>query len=315
MSLDRENPYESPAAPEILGPPPAAAEPTAALPARPRVWTVFTVFLIAEIVNIFAVVIVEIGLIMIMHGPDGLNPRRIENSIEEVMASTPGFLGMLVASQLVFIAAAVVPAALSLVPMDERLAIRPSGAGPSKFLIAFAGTLAIGLMFDGLSGLGVIPDSPALNLLSDFIAGLSLPGFVLAVLVIGLLPGLGEELLFRGYIQTRLSRRWGPAVGVIVASALFGLMHLDFVQGTFAFVLGIFLGHITQRSGSIRPAMFCHMANNSVACAMAYAGWEDPGFSTSVAFLIVSPVVLLASLVLYGRPQARVDGELAGLEA
>jgi membrane protease YdiL (CAAX protease family) len=35
--------------------------------------------------------------------------------------------------------------------------------------------------------------------------------------------GFAEELLYRGWMQPRLVARWGPAAGVLVTAALFGL--------------------------------------------------------------------------------------------
>ena len=50
----------------------------------------------------------------------------------------------------------------------------------------------------------------------------------------GLGPGFGEELLFRGYIQTRLRQRWPRLVALAVTACLFGFIHFDLVQGAFA---------------------------------------------------------------------------------
>ena len=73
-------------------------------------------------------------------------------------------------------------------------------------------------------------------------------------LCIGVLPGFAEELLFRGYVQTRLSQRWGRWWGVGIAAALFGIMHIDPVHGTFAGIFGLYLGYLTERAAAfVRP--------------------------------------------------------------
>jgi membrane protease YdiL (CAAX protease family) len=71
-----------------------------------------------------------------------------------------------------------------------------------------------------------------------------------------------EEMLFRGYIQTGLAGRLGPARGVLAASILFGAAHMDAVQGPMAVLLGLYLGFVTEWTGSIRPAIACHVVNN-----------------------------------------------------
>src|SRR5438067_2099052 len=81
---------------------------------------------------------------------------------------------------------------------------------------------------------------------------------IVGIVVIGIMPGIGEELLCRGYIQTRLSQRWGRTVSILVTAILFAILHMDPLQSTFAFGLGVYLGLITERTGSLRPAMVCH---------------------------------------------------------
>ena len=68
-------------------------------------------------------------------------------------------------------------------------------------------------------------------------------------LMIGATPAICEELLFRGYIQTRLVRSLGPLLGVGIASFLFAAFHLDLVHVIAVFPLGRLprLGHVAKR--------------------------------------------------------------------
>ena len=77
------------------------------------------------------------------------------------------------------------------------------------------------------------------------------------------LPPLVEEAGFRGLGLTYLERAGVPfAVANIVQALAFGIFHMNLTQGIYTFVLGLALGYVTHRSGSIAPAMFMHLVYN-----------------------------------------------------
>lgn len=90
------------------------------------------------------------------------------------------------------------------------------------------------------------------------------PSFLLALLALGLAPGFGEEVFFRGLLQRGLTLRLGARWGVLLAAAIFGLAHFDPVHSSLAFVLGAYLGVVTQLAGCIRTAIVCHLLNNTL---------------------------------------------------
>ena len=58
-----------------------------------------------------------------------------------------------------------------------------------------------------------------------------------------------EELLFRGAIQGHLLRKWKkPLWAIVVSSLIFGIVHGNWVQAPFAFVVGLALGWIYYHS-------------------------------------------------------------------
>ena len=91
----------------------------------------------------------------------------------------------------------------------------------------------------------------------------------LNVLVIGIFPGLLEELLFRGVILQGL-RPAGDMPALFCSALLFGLMHGTLSQIPFAFVLGLVFGYITLKTGNILWTMGLHAANNALAVLMEY---------------------------------------------
>lgn len=93
----------------------------------------------------------------------------------------------------------------------------------------------------------------------------------LGYVAVGLLVPLAEELVFRGAVLRVLlaffERR--PWVAIAISAALFGVVHGNLAQGVHAFLIGLLLGWLYHRSGSIAPGVVFHWVNNSVAYILA----------------------------------------------
>ena len=82
---------------------------------------------------------------------------------------------------------------------------------------------------------------------------------VLDLAVLALLAGAGEELLFRGVLQAILDRWWGPSVGLLVASALFGALHaLTPTYAVLAALAGLYLGGVWLLTGNLLVVIIAH---------------------------------------------------------
>ena len=91
--------------------------------------------------------------------------------------------------------------------------------------------------------------------------------------VISLVPGVVEELLFRGFVQRRLLRRLPAITSILITSLLFAAAHLDPMHAAGVAPLGIWLGVIAWRANTIWPAMLGHIGNNAFAVlAIGVAG-------------------------------------------
>jgi hypothetical protein len=169
-----------------------------------------------------------------------------------------------------------------------------------------------------VSGLVVglfMEQSDSLKQLSQVFRGHGESGFLIPLaLMIGATPAICEELLFRGYVQVRMVRSWGPLIGIGIASFLFAAFHMDLVHVIAVFPLGLFLGWISWQSGSLFPAMLGHFVNNVVSVfAVVLAPEADPdvlalpAISFSVAILglgILGMAAVSVASVAYGAPAA-----------
>ncbi len=84
------------------------------------------------------------------------------------------------------------------------------------------------------------------------------------LLVFVLMPALFEEMAFRGFILNGLRRRLQPWPAILLSSFLFALYHMNVFQVLPSFVLGVVLGLLTVRSGSILPGILYHLLHNGL---------------------------------------------------
>ena len=78
-----------------------------------------------------------------------------------------------------------------------------------------------------------------------------------------------EEIIYR-HILLRPLRRYGDMTAALVTALFFGLSHFNFDQFLYTFSFGFFLAVITLRSGTVIPAVICHMLNNLAAGVQTY---------------------------------------------
>jgi sodium transport system permease protein len=78
------------------------------------------------------------------------------------------------------------------------------------------------------------------------------------------LPGICEELTFRGVLLHGLRRRMHPALAVLAVGLVFGIFHVALFRLVPTAVLGILFGGVTLLTGSILPAMLWHCLNNAL---------------------------------------------------
>lgn len=94
-------------------------------------------------------------------------------------------------------------------------------------------------------------------------------GFMLSFIAMSIVPALVEEFACRGIIMGSLKKQ-GEAFAIIVSSVIFGLMHSNFEQIPFAFLVGLILGYITVKADTIWIAIGVHFFNNFVPVMYSY---------------------------------------------
>lgn len=143
-------------------------------------------------------------------------------------------------------------------------------------------TVAVLLVAFGFTALStLLPIEPTTSVVGDVAA--SAPWVLLAFAALSVLVvAPAEELLFRGAVQGRLRRAFGPVAAVVGAGLLFAAMHvLNFgvlnagaaVALGVIFLVGALLGWAYERTGNLLVPMAIHGAYNAVLFGAAYLAY------------------------------------------
>lgn len=85
-----------------------------------------------------------------------------------------------------------------------------------------------------------------------------------ALIFICIMPAIVEELAFRGIIQHRLETVVSPWVAMAAASVLFSSAHLSILSAPYLALMGLLLGWMKWKTGSLYPPMVAHFLHNYV---------------------------------------------------
>jgi membrane protease YdiL (CAAX protease family) len=131
---------------------------------------------------------------------------------------------------------------------------------------------------------------------------------MIALIVIAVLPAIGEELVFRGLIQNELNKLTKNAhIAIWLSAILFSAFHLQFFGFLPRVLLGALFGYLYYWSGNLTMAILAHFTNNAVAIISLYyyrQGSLEYNVETTEAFpihVVLFACLLTISLLYYFR--------------
>ena len=128
----------------------------------------------------------------------------------------------------------------------------------------------------------------------------------LSLFVTVILAPLAEELLFRGVTLKQAQKVMPFMAANVLQAVLFGVYHMNWIQGVYAFVLGMILGYTARYFHSLWAAILLHAAVNGSAELLSLLPESLTGTTIGVAVVALIGVVLLfVAAKLY--PQARKE--------
>ncbi len=143
--------------------------------------------------------------------------------------------------------------------------------------------------------------SNAVTAVSDIAyAEVSVLELVLLIISTAVIPGIVEELMFRGIILTNLAP-YGKGMAIVTSALLFGLMHCNPAQFFYTTAMGVILGIVYVKTHSIWVCMAAHFLNNFIAVIEQYIyGNFEGAKAESYASMLRGAVIVIgaASIVI-----------------
>lgn len=121
-------------------------------------------------------------------------------------------------------------------------------------------------------------------------------GFILTTIATAIVPALVEEFAFRGLVLGSL-RKFGDGFAIIVSSIVFGIMHENFEQIPFAFLVGLALGYVTVKSGCLWVAMAVHAFNNFISVVFSYLPKSLPDMAQNAMYVVLLAILLVLGII------------------
>ncbi len=171
-------------------------------------------------------------------------------------------------------------------------------------IISLLGGFFLCLLTNGIVGVEqyIIPD--AVKQFEELMQSVGMGEDFLTIFSAVVLAPIGEEYVLRGltlyYAKKAFPKFW---MANVFQALMFGIIHLNLIQGIYAFVIGLFLGYVTERYHSILPAMIVHFVVNfcsTFVIEKLFVGIPD--IPVSYILLVAIPTAIISCLIYWGGP-------------
>lgn len=114
-------------------------------------------------------------------------------------------------------------------------------------------------------------EDSAMRVTKAFLEMNGIKALSLNIILIGVLPAIGEELFFRGVVQQTLTKNSkNPHIGIWTAAIIFSAIHFQFYGFLPRMLLGAYFGYLYYWSKNIWLPIVAHFLNNGLAVLAAY---------------------------------------------
>lgn len=94
--------------------------------------------------------------------------------------------------------------------------------------------------------------------------------YVLAFVVLVIIPPIVEEILFRGYLFGKIRKRASFWLTAFIVSTAFGIVHQQLNVGLDVFALSLVLCFLREKTGAVWAGMLLHMIKNAIAFVILF---------------------------------------------
>ena len=101
--------------------------------------------------------------------------------------------------------------------------------------------------------------------------------FIVAFLIVAVMPGICEEVLFRGVILHTMQNFKSELMVMLISAFIFGVFHLDFHRFFPTSILGFVMTYLMLKTGNLLLPVFFHFLNNAVSLSVSYGIFSGGG--------------------------------------
>ena len=122
-------------------------------------------------------------------------------------------------------------------------------------------------------------------------------GLIFLFLAVVVMAPIGEEIVFRGFLQKFLEEYWKDITrAVLVTSLFFAMIHFNPYWTIQIYLLGVILGFLSWKTKSVIPSIILHSINNGMAFILTVSDEYNVDFYLWGNY--VSPVFIIIAIYL-----------------
>lgn len=146
---------------------------------------------------------------------------------------------------------------------------------------------------------------------TDLIESITMAPIWMQLITVGIVAPVAEEYLMRALVLGRLRRFMPVWAAVLIQAVLFGVIHMNVLQGIYAAALGILLGYLYVKYNSLTTCIAMHIVINSMSTLLP----AEFGADWNPAVLgIISAVIVFGVLFVIARQKTRYIVQNAGTD-
>lgn len=117
---------------------------------------------------------------------------------------------------------------------------------------------------------------------------------LIAMLAAVILAPINEECIMRGLILKNLQKYFSVPAVVVIQAIIFGIFHMNWVQGIYVLPIGAALGYVAIKSRSVLPSIYMHLFYNLLSFVLGVL----PEFCQSFLFCVIA--IAVSAVVVRG---------------
>lgn len=125
------------------------------------------------------------------------------------------------------------------------------------------------------------------------------PGLLVQIVCLCILVPISEELVFRGIVYRRIRWESRASVAILYSAMIFAVVHGNLVQGIYGFLMGLLLGYLYEKFGSVLAPVIAHMTANLITVLASEYGFFEWEISDIRLIGVITVVCAVCSSIVY----------------